>query len=80
MASTVRILTTRDFCALLVQLALKTPNLFLPHPDKQYYLADASARLYRTTAYYAAKQLAVLPFAVLNVLVGPYGWPRASPS
>lgn len=37
--------------------------------DKQYYIADASARLYRTSAYYAAKQLAVLPFAVLNVLV-----------
>jgi hypothetical protein len=41
-----------------------------PHQaDKQYYIADASAKLYRASAYYAAKQLAVLPFALLNTLV-----------
>lgn len=37
--------------------------------DKQYYVADAAARLYRPSAYYAAKQAAVLPFAALNVAV-----------
>lgn len=31
-----------------------------------------SARLYRPSAYYVAKQLAVLPFAILNVLVFSY--------
>ncbi|KAI8467922.1 MAG: hypothetical protein J3K34DRAFT_523385 [Monoraphidium minutum] len=54
------------------------PTIFLLLPyvymslysaDKQYYVADATARLYRPSAFYAAKQLAILPFAVLNVLV-----------
>lgn len=31
--------------------------------------ADVSAKLYRPSAYYVAKQLAVLPFAVLNALL-----------
>jgi ABC-type multidrug transport system permease subunit len=30
---------------------------------------DVSAKLYRPSAYYVAKQLAVLPFAVLNSLL-----------
>jgi len=37
--------------------------------DKQYFIQDASAKLYRPSAYYVAKQLAVLPFAVLNALL-----------
>jgi hypothetical protein len=38
--------------------------------DKQYFVADATSKLYKPSAFYAAKQLAILPFAVLNVLVG----------
>jgi hypothetical protein len=33
-------------------------------------VADAAAKLYAPSAYYAAKTVAVLPFAVVNVLVG----------
>ncbi|KAF8067234.1 ctr9 [Scenedesmus sp. PABB004] len=40
--------------------------------DKQYYIADSSAKLYHPSAYYVAKQLAVAPFAVLNVLLFSY--------
>ena len=32
--------------------------------DKQYFMSDASAKLYSTSAYYVAKQLAVLPFNI----------------
>ncbi|KAG2499204.1 hypothetical protein HYH03_002785 [Edaphochlamys debaryana] len=37
--------------------------------DKQYYTADLSAKLYRPSAYYVAKLLAVLPFSILSMLV-----------
>jgi hypothetical protein len=40
--------------------------------DKQYFIADVSAKLYRPSAYYLAKQLAVAPFLVLNTLVFSY--------
>jgi hypothetical protein len=40
--------------------------------DKQYFIADVSAKLYSPSAYYVAKQLAILPFAILNVLVFSY--------
>jgi len=45
--------------------------VLLPHvymslytADKQYFLADTSAKLYRPSAYYIAKQLAALPFNI----------------
>lgn len=34
--------------------------------------ADVSAKLYRPSAYYVAKQLAVLPFSILNSLLFAY--------
>lgn len=34
--------------------------------------ADVSSKLYKPNAYYVAKQLAVLPFAVLNSLLFAY--------
>jgi hypothetical protein len=33
--------------------------------DKQYFLADISSRLYSHSAYYVAKQVAMLPFGIL---------------
>ncbi|GBF87651.1 ABC transporter G family [Raphidocelis subcapitata] len=57
------------------------PTIFLLLPyvymslytaDKQYYVADAAAKLYAPSAYYAAKTVAVLPFAVLNVVA--FSW------
>lgn len=40
--------------------------------DKHFYVSDVSARLYRPSAYYAAKTTAVLPFAVLSALTFAY--------
>ena len=40
--------------------------------DKKFYIADASAKLYRPHAYYAAKVTATLPFQVLSALVFTY--------
>jgi len=37
--------------------------------DKEYFIQDVSAKLYRPSAYYVAKQLAVLPFGILNSLL-----------
>ena len=37
--------------------------------DRRHFTADISARLYSPAPYYAAKTLAVLPFALANVLV-----------
>ena len=37
--------------------------------DKKFYIADASAKLYRPHAYYAAKVTATLPFQVLSALI-----------
>lgn len=37
--------------------------------DKKFYVADASAKLYRSHAYYVAKVLAITPFQVISALV-----------
>jgi hypothetical protein len=37
--------------------------------DKQFYVADISARIYRPSAYYAAKATAHVPFGVLSAVV-----------
>jgi hypothetical protein len=37
--------------------------------DRRHFTADISARLYSPGPYYAAKTLAVLPFALANCLV-----------
>eukprot|EP00878_Enallax_costatus_P025554 GHUV01027345.1.p1 GENE.GHUV01027345.1~~GHUV01027345.1.p1 ORF type:complete len:235 (+),score=74.79 GHUV01027345.1:1-705(+) len=37
--------------------------------DKKFYVADASAKLYRSHAYYIAKVLAITPFQVISALV-----------
>lgn len=51
----------------VILLLLPYVYMSLYTSDKQYYIADSSAKLYHPSAYYLAKQLAVLPFAVLNV-------------
>jgi hypothetical protein len=38
--------------------------------DKSHFVADAGARLFRVSAYYAAKTIAALPFMACNVAVG----------
>eukprot|EP00877_Chromochloris_zofingiensis_P013185 jgi/Chrzof1/811/Cz01g29200.t1 len=40
--------------------------------DKQYFIQDSASKLYHPSAYYVAKQAAILPFAILNVLVYAY--------
>lgn len=37
--------------------------------DKKFYIADASAKLYRSHAYYIAKTLAITPFHIVSSLV-----------
>lgn len=46
------------------------PTTNKQQPNKQN--TDVSGKLYRTSAYYVAKQLAVLPFAVINSLLFAY--------
>lgn len=53
----------------VILLLLPYVYMSLYTADKQYYIADSSAKLYHPSAYYVAKQMAVLPFAVLNVLL-----------
>uniref|UniRef100_A0A383VRM2 ABC transporter domain-containing protein n=1 Tax=Tetradesmus obliquus TaxID=3088 RepID=A0A383VRM2_TETOB len=37
--------------------------------DKKFYIADASAKLYRSHAYYPAKVVAITPFQIVSALV-----------
>jgi hypothetical protein len=37
--------------------------------DKKFYIADASAKLYRSHAYYPAKLMAISPFQIVSALV-----------
>jgi hypothetical protein len=37
--------------------------------DKKFYIADASAKLYRSNAYYPAKVMAITPFQIVSALV-----------
>jgi hypothetical protein len=37
--------------------------------DKKFYIADASAKLYRSHAYYPAKVMAITPFQIVSALV-----------
>lgn len=53
----------------VILLLLPYVYMSLYTADKQYYIADSSAKLYHPSAYYLAKQMAVIPFAVLNVLL-----------
>eukprot|EP00878_Enallax_costatus_P000100 GHUV01000134.1.p1 GENE.GHUV01000134.1~~GHUV01000134.1.p1 ORF type:complete len:870 (+),score=236.10 GHUV01000134.1:1054-3663(+) len=53
----------------VILLLLPYVYMSLYTADKQYYIADSSAKLYHPSAYYIAKQMAVMPFAILNVLL-----------
>jgi hypothetical protein len=53
----------------VILLLLPYVYMSLYTADKQYYIADSSAKLYHPSAYYVAKQMAVMPFAILNVLL-----------
>jgi ABC-type multidrug transport system permease subunit len=53
----------------VILLLLPYVYMSLYTADKQYYIADSSAKLYHPSAYYVAKQFAVMPFAILNVLL-----------
>lgn len=53
------------------QFLLLMPFLYMTlyTEDKRTCVADFSARLYSVSAYYAAKQVAVLPFIAANIVV-----------
>jgi ABC-type multidrug transport system permease subunit len=57
------------YAEILVVILLPYVYMSLFTADKQFYIADVNAGLYKPSAYYLAKQLVVLPFAVLNVLM-----------
>jgi ABC-type multidrug transport system permease subunit len=57
------------YAQILVCLLLPFVYLSLYIADKQYFIADVNAGLYRPSAYYLAKQLVVLPFALVNILL-----------
>ncbi|KAF6255774.1 hypothetical protein COO60DRAFT_1533203, partial [Scenedesmus sp. NREL 46B-D3] len=44
-------------------------SMSLYSADKKFYIADASAKLYRSHAYYAAKVVATTPFQIISALV-----------
>jgi ABC-type multidrug transport system ATPase subunit len=44
-------------------------SMSLYSADKKFYVADASAKLYRPHAYYAAKVMATVPFQVVSAFV-----------
>ncbi len=44
-------------------------SMSLYSADKKFYIADASAKLYRPHAYYAAKVVATTPFQIISALV-----------
>lgn len=44
-------------------------SMSLYSADKKFYIADASAKLYRPHAYYAAKVAATTPFQIISALV-----------
>lgn len=44
-------------------------SMSLYSADKKFYIADASAKLYRSHAYYAAKVAATTPFQMISALV-----------
>lgn len=53
----------------VILLLLPYVYMSLYTSDKQYYIADSVAKLYQPSAYYLAKQMAVMPFAILNILL-----------
>jgi ATP-binding cassette subfamily G (WHITE) protein 2 len=57
------------YAQILVCLLLPFVYLSLYIADKQYFIADVNAGLYRPSAYYLAKQLVVLPFALVNIVL-----------
>ena len=61
------------FMLVLSYLLMPFVYISLYAADKRHFVADSAARLYRPSAYYAAKSVAVLPFIVANVAVSCSG-------
>jgi len=57
------------FCILSFVILMPYISMGLYTADKKFYLADASAKLYRPSAYYLAKVTATLPFQIICALV-----------
>lgn len=57
------------FVSLTIFMLLPYVYMSVYTSEKQYYLADLAAKLYQPSAYYLAKQVVYLSFAIVNALV-----------